>query len=295
MRCMRCLPTGSFRPLWLVHEGARLMLRQAIGGRVRALVGSGEVDLVRPAGDAGLFGPGSATWDVHGDFTAMMIGGVSSLLMQMLHPAAMAGVWDHSGFRRDMTGRLKRTAQFVSVTSFGSTAAAEQAIGKIRSIHARVNGTLLDGTPYTADDPALLTWVHAAMVDGFLRAHLRYRAPTMPLVRQDDYLREMAGLARLIGAEEVPESRAGLERYLREMRPTLRADERTRDVVGRMLRQPSPSLLNAPANRLMLHAGVDLLPRWARNMHGLQQSAAERAGVRAGAVGVGGLLRWALS
>jgi uncharacterized protein (DUF2236 family) len=270
------------------------MLRRAIGGRVRALVGAGEVDLVRPADDHGLFGPGSVTWTVHGDFTAMMIGGVSSLLMQMLHPGAMAGVWDHSDFRRDMTGRLKRTAQFVSVTTFGSTAAAERAIGQVRRIHAHVRGTLPDGTSYTADDPALLTWVHAAMVYGFLRAHLRYRDPTMPGARQDAYCAEMAELARRLGTTDVPESRAALDRYMAAMQPLLRADERTREVVGRMLRQPSPSLLNAPANRLMLHAGVDLLPDWAIRLHNLQRSLAERVGVRAGAMGVGGLLRWAL-
>lgn len=261
---------------------------------MRALVGAEEIDLTRPRGDPGLFGPGSATWDVHGDFAAMLIGGVSSLLMQMLHPAAMAGVWDHSGFRRDMTGRLKRTAQFVSVTTFGSTAAAERAIARVRAIHRRVAGTLPDGAPYAADDPALLTWVHAAEVDGFLRAHLRYRDPLMPGSRQDAYLAEMALVARRLGAADVPEDRVALTRYLQAMRPALRADARTREVVGRLLRQPSPSLLNAPANRLMLRAGVDMLPEWAARMHGLRRPAAERAGVRIGAVGVGGLLRWAL-
>ena len=270
-------------------------VRRAIGERVRALVGAGEIDLTRPPGDPGLFGPGTATWAVHGDVTAMMIGGVSSLLMQMLHPAAMAGVWDHSGFRRDMAGRLKRTAQFVSVTTYGSTAAAEAAIARVRAIHARVSGTLPDGTPYAADDPALLTWVHAAGVDSFLRAHLRYRDPLMPAARQDAYVAEMARVARRLGAAEVPDSRAALSRYLQGVRPALRADARTREVVRRMLRQPSPSLRMAPAGRVMLHAGVDLLPGWAARLHGLERPAAERAGVRAGALGVGGLLRWALS
>ncbi|RZK81376.1 MAG: DUF2236 domain-containing protein, partial [Methylobacterium sp.] len=139
-------------------------LKSAIGERVRGLVGSQELDLSRPAGDPGLFGPGSATWAVHGDFTSMMIGGVCSLLVQMLHPAALAGVWDHSDFRRDMLGRLKRTAQFVTVTTYGSTAKAEGMIGRVRRIHDRVGGTLPDGTPYSANDPALLTWVHAAEV-----------------------------------------------------------------------------------------------------------------------------------
>ena len=269
-------------------------MRAAIGGRVRDLVGSGELDLRRPPGDRGLFGPGSATWAVHGDFTSMMAGGVCSLLVQMLHPGAMAGVWDHSDFRRDMTGRLKRTAQFLAVTTFGATAAAEEAIARVRRIHAKVEGTMADGTPYRADDPALLTWVHAAEVDSFLRAYIVYREPAMPAARQDAYLAEMATVARRLGAEDVPETRAALDAYLAGMRPALRADERTREVARRMLRQPSPSLLNAPANRLMLHAGVDLLPRWAARMHGLERPQVERRATRLGMAGVGGVLRWAL-
>src|SRR5207237_10791125 len=114
----------------------------------------------RPPGDDGLFGPGSVGWKVHGDFPAMMMGGVAALLMQMLHPAALAGVWDHSNFRRDMQGRLRRTAQFIAGTTFGSTAHARQLIDRVRRIHARVDGVLEDGTPYTADDPEVLTWVH---------------------------------------------------------------------------------------------------------------------------------------
>lgn len=269
-------------------------VRTAIGERVRGLVGSRELDLTRPPGDPGLFGPGSATWAVHGDFTSMMIGGVCSLLMQMLHPGALAGVWDHSDFRRDMLGRLKRTAQFITVTTYGPTAEAERMIARVRAIHDRVGGTLPDGTPYSAGDPALLTWVHAAEVDSFLRAHLRYRDPVMPAARQDAYLAEMATLARKLGAEDVPDSRARLAAYLAAMRPALRADARTREVAGRLIAQPSPSRLNAPVNAVMMRAGVDLLPRWAARMHGLQVPPGARPAVRLGAAGVGRLMRWAL-
>lgn len=261
---------------------------------MRGLVGSGELDLTRPPGDDGLFGPGSATWAVHGDFTSMLIGGVRSLLMQMLHPAALAGVWDHSDFRRDMLGRLKRTAQFVSVTTFGATAQAEAMIARVRRIHAQVHGTLPDGTPYRASDPALLTWVHAAEVDSFLRAHLRYRDPAMPLARQDAYLAEMARIAEALGAEAVPRTRAALGAYLAAMRPALRSDERTREVVRLLVRRPSPSLLNAPANALMMQAGIDLLPDWAARMHGLSLPMTSRPAIRLGALGVGGVMRWAL-
>ncbi|KQU47527.1 histidine kinase [Sphingomonas sp. Leaf339] len=269
-------------------------IRQAIGGRVHGLVGSGEMDLSRPAGDPGLFGPGSATWAVHGDFTSMMIGGVCSLLVQMLHPAALAGVLDHSDFRRDMTGRLKRTAQFISTTTFGSTAAAERMIGRVRSIHDRVAGTLPDGTPYSANDPDLLTWVHAAEIDSFLRAHLRYRDPAMPVARQNAYVAEMGEVARRLGAVDVPATRAALTTYLTAMRPALRVDDRTREMARRLLRQPSPSLLNAPVNVVMMQAGVDLMPRWAATLHGLDVPVAGKPAIRLGAMGVGRLMRWAL-
>ncbi len=269
-------------------------VRKAIGDRVRGLVGSDRLDLTRPPGDPGLFGPGSATWALHGDFTSMMIGGVASLLVQMLHPAALAGVWDHSDFRRDMTGRLRRTAQFITVTTYGSTEAAERMIARVRAVHTRVVGTLPDGTPYRADDPALLTWVHAAEVDSFLRAHLRYRDPAMPVARQDAYVAEMATIAARLGAPDVPVSRAALTAYLSAMRPALRVDARTRDVARRLIRQPSPSLLNAPVNAVMMQAGIDLVPRWAARLHGFDLPLARRPAVRLGAHGVGQVLRWAL-
>lgn len=269
-------------------------VRHDIARRVEALIGADDVDLTRPPGDPGLFGPGSASWTVHADFSVMLIGGISALLMQMLHPAALAGVWDHSGFRRDMAGRLKRTARFVGVATFGGTAQVEAAVARVRRVHAHVRGVLPDGTPYSANDPALLTWVHAAEVDAFLRAHLRYRDPRFPAAAQDRYLAEQARLARMLGAEDVPESRDALARYFRDMRPALRADERSREVSRLMLAQPSPDLMTAPFNRVMLRAGVDLLPAWARRMHGLDQSPPRSAAVRAGALGVGAMLRWAL-
>ncbi len=98
----------------------------------------------------GLFGPQSIVWRIHGDVTSMMVGGVSGLLLQMLHPAVLAGVWDHSNFRADLLGRLRRTARFIALTSYGARDEAEAAIARVRSIHGRVSGRLLDGTPYRA-------------------------------------------------------------------------------------------------------------------------------------------------
>ncbi|WP_231731703.1 oxygenase MpaB family protein [Sphingomonas sp. CCH5-D11] len=268
-------------------------MRSAIGGRIRALVGSGSVDLSRPPGDPGLFGPGSMAWRVHADFSAMMIGGVSALLLQMLHPLALAGVWDHSDFRRDRLGRLRRTAQFISLTTFGSTKSANAAIHRVRAIHERVTGTLPDGTPYMASDPALLTWVHVAEVDSFLRAYVRYREPGLSGAEQDRYLGETAIIAERLGAREVPKSRRELESYFRDVRPQLSYDNRTRDVAAALLAS-GPDALTTGALAIVTPAALDLLPPWAAAMHGRTPSAIGRPAIRLGARGMSNVLRWAL-
>ena len=121
-------------------------VRRHIESQVLSLTGLalGGVDFESPKGDPGLFGPDSACWKVHGDFSSMLIGGISALLLQMLHPAALGGVWDHSNFRADMLGRLRRTGQFISTTTYGSVADAEKLIARVRRIHDNVSGTLPD-------------------------------------------------------------------------------------------------------------------------------------------------------
>jgi uncharacterized protein (DUF2236 family) len=269
-----------------------LDIRRILERQVHMLVGFGarEVDLEK--GDAGLFGPRSAAWTVHADFTTMMVGGVAALLMQMLHPGALAGVWDHSNFRHDMLGRLRRTAQFISGTTYGSTEQAERLIDRVRAIHDRVTGVLPDGRPYSANDPQLLTWVHAAEVSSFLAAYLRYRDPAFPLAEQDRYLAETAIIARRLGATGVPTTRVELDAYLLAVRSQLRSDARTFEVAQALLSQPAPSPALAPFGKLMLEAGIDLLPIWAVEMHGLRT--APRAAIRAGVQGVGTVMRWAL-
>lgn len=273
-------------------------LRTAIRRQIHAVMRpdpAADPGLERPPGDTGLFGPGSAVWAVHGDFPSMMIGGVSSLLLQMLHPAALAGVWDHSNFREDMHGRLRRTAKFIGVTTRGSTEAANAAIARVRAIHEYVAGSMPDGTPYAANDPALLTWVHVAEARSFLAAYLRYRSPAFPGWRQDTYYGEMAMLARRLGATGVPETRRDVASYLGIMRPQLRCDARTRAVASALMNQPATSVAAVPLQKVLLHAGAELLPPWALALHGRSVSGARRLAVRAGGVGAGGLLRWALA
>jgi len=251
----------------------------------------GEAPVVRS--DNALFARDSVVWRVHGDVASMMVGGVTSLLMQMLHPKVLAGVWDHSNFRADMHGRLRRTARFIARTTYGERAMAEAAIAQVRRIHDQVTGTLPDGTPYRANDPDLLAWVHVTETTSFLDAWIRYSEPLMSLADQDAYFAQMAGIGEALGADPVPRSRAEARRIVQAMRPRLKADARTREVADLILNNRTEPLLAEVPRRLTMQAAVDLLPGWARVMHGLSVSPLERPLVRAGTFGVAQTLRWA--
>jgi uncharacterized protein (DUF2236 family) len=253
----------------------------------------GERPVLRRQG--GLFGPGSVAWRVHGDVTSMMVGGFAALMLQMLHPAVLAGVWDHSRFREDMHGRLRRTARFIALTTYGARDEAEAAIARVRRIHDHVRGTLPDGTPYAANDPALLAWVHVTEVTSFMAGWVRYAEPRMTGRDQDRYLAEMAALGGALGAAPVPRSRAEAARLIREMRPLLLVDGRTRTIARLLLTHRSGKPLAEPVEALTAQAGVDLLPGWARRMHGLPEPGLARPLVRAGTLGVARTLRWAFS
>jgi uncharacterized protein (DUF2236 family) len=243
----------------------------------------------------GLFGPASVAWRVHGDVTAMMVGGVAALLLQMLHPGVLAGVWDHSRFRDDMHGRLRRTARFIALTTYGGREEAEAAIARVRHIHGHVRGTLPDGTPYEANDPALLAWVHVTEATSFLGGWMRYAEPAMPAADQDRYFAEMAQIGAALGADPVPRSRLEARRLMHAMRRELRVDDRTREICRLLLTHRSGHPLSTPVEALTAQAGVDLLPDWARRMHGLGTPMLARPLVRAGTLGVARTLRWAFT
>lgn len=281
---MAATPSASFMPV-----------REILARQVRALVGGtadGSLEVRRQ--DVGLFGPDSACWKVHGDFTGMMVGGVAALLLQMLHPGALAGVWDHSDFRHDMSGRLKRTARFIAGTTYGDLAEAQGLIDHVRDIHARVSGVLPDGAAYSADDPDLLTWVHVAEVSSFLAGYLRYVDPAFPPAEQDRYFRETAEIARRLGAPSVPSSRAEVEAYFAAVRPALRYDHRTREVAQALLGEPPPSAAAGPALAMTFDAARDLLPDFAAQMHGFHLSGVRRRATRTAVKAMGGAFRWAL-
>ncbi len=257
--------------------------------------GGPSLDYSSPPGDPGLFGPDAVCWKVHADFTSMMAGGVSALLLQALHPLALAGVWDHSSFRTDILGRLRRTATFIAGTTYGNQHDALALIERVRQIHLDVTGIAPDGRPYRASDPALLTWVHVAEVSSFLTAHLRYVNPALPVEAQDRYFAETARIAELLGAVEIPRSRAEIEAYLVAMQVELETSSRTREVVKILMNAQPPSMAMRPAGALVLNAGVDLLPPWAQSMLGFDTFAGvRRALVRPGMKLVAPVMRWAL-
>ena len=270
------------------------LARRALIRNVRAVFNDqsrGEKPVVRSP--QSMFGPGSVIWRVHGDVVTMMVGGMSALLLQMLHPAVLGGVWDHSNFREDMLGRLRRTARFISLTTYASREDAEAAMARVRTVHAQVSGTLPDGTNYSADDPQLLAWVHVSEALSFLNARIRYAEPGMPHVDQDRYFEEMSGIALALGADPVPRSRAAAEQLVERMRPQLLCDARTREVATIVLKQRPDNLAMAAAQRVIGQAAVDLLPDWAREMHGLRSTVMTRPFVRTSTLAMAKTLRWA--
>ncbi len=271
-------------------------IQQQIERQIFSLSGLalGGIDYERPAGDPGLFGPGSMCWRIHGDFPAMLCGGISALFLQMLHPLALAGVWDHSNFRDDMLGRLRRTSQFIAGTTFASSADARRLIERVRKIHDGVQGVAPDGRPYAANDPELLTWVHVTETRSFLAAHLRYCNPALSAADQDRYFDEVALIAEALGATGVPRSCRAVNAYLNGIQPQLVYNQRTAEVLSLVLKAPSPSLVARPVGRLMTRAAIDLLPDWARSMTGLSHSALQVALTHAGMQQVAPTLRWAL-
>ncbi|KVV38663.1 histidine kinase [Burkholderia territorii] len=279
-------------PRWVEPIRKRL-----VAGITHLTTGGGgpSIDLSSPPGDPGLFGPDAICWRVHADFTSMMTGGIAALLLQALHPLALAGVWDHSSFRTDILGRLRRTATFITGTTFGSRADALALIERVKTIHARVSGSAPDGRPYRADDPALLTWVHVAEVSSFLAAHLRYVNPSLSGELQDGYYAETALIAELLGARDVPRSRAEVAAYFTRMRPELEAGPRTFAVMDILLNVPISTPALRPAASLIMHAGIDLVPHWGQRMLGVSTFAPlRRALVRPGVRAVAPVLRWAL-
>lgn len=280
------------------------MLKSLIRRRARALVGgdgSAPLEFLQPRGDPGLFGPASEVWRVHADLLPMMIGGIGALVLQSLHPLALAGVWDHSSFRQDLRGRLARTASFIAATSYGGRAMAEQAIERVRSIHSRVVGRHPDGRSYRADDPQLLYWVHLTECSCFLRGYRAFVDPTMSRARRDRYHAEMACIAQRLGCDATAlragriaaterQANSDMLGYLDE----LEFSERSAFVLD-LLHDTALAPGRLALQRLLVQAALAHLPHWAYPLLRRQPPGAlQRRALQAAVVALGAPLRWAL-
>jgi uncharacterized protein (DUF2236 family) len=220
--------------------------------------------------DDGFFGPESVTWRLHADLS-VPLSGLRSLLLQALHPLAMAGVDQHSQWRADPAGRFASTSAYVLTTTYGDRASARAAADRVRKIHEWVRGTdPVTGRHYEAGDPDLLIWVHAALVDSGLAAADLYGAP-LSAADRDAYVAEMTAAAELVGipAGRAPASGAELDAYFTAVRPQLTASPGAAAIADYLIGMPDVEPELADIWRDLAAASVASLPDWARRMYGL--------------------------
>ena len=239
------------------------MLDELIRKTIREMVGGSgpPIAFLTPKGDPGIFGPESIAWKVHSDFISMMIGGISSLILQALHPQALAGVWDHSSFRKDLKGRLGRTAFFIAATTYGSTEMANTVIQKVNSIHTKITGLDEFGKPYAATDPHLLAWVHLTETRSFMSAFESYRNEKLNPSEKDQYFLEMSTLGKRMGTPQLPTSYKDTNAAIRSYFPELYYGERAISIIKLLENFPS-NLASKPFIKLISRAGFLNLPDW---------------------------------
>ncbi|MFJ4410999.1 oxygenase MpaB family protein [Streptomyces sp. NPDC088910] len=273
----------------------RQRLRAELLARVAGPSGPENRARIQDARGPRWIGPERPIRVVHGD-ASMFIGGLRALLLQSLHPLAMAAVAAHSGYRGDPWGRLQRTSTFLAVTTFGTAEDARQAVEQVRAVHARVSGTTAEGEPYRASDPHLLGWVHVAEVDSFLRAHQRYGARPLDAAGCDAYVADTARVAEALGVLDPPRDQAALTARLAAYRPELRSTAEARDAARFLLLDP-PLPWAARGPYAILAAGaVGLLPSWARSPLRLPYlPITEATGVRLAGHGLTRTIRWAMA
>jgi uncharacterized protein (DUF2236 family) len=246
--------TGSDLRSWLGEE-----IRQRVVGPDAPLRHVELFDTDEP----GWFDDDAPIRRVHAD-AAMFVGGLRALLLQSLHPLAMAGVAEHSDYRRDPWGRLQRTADFLAATTFGPASEARRAVDRVRRVHERVVGVAPDGRPYAANDPHLLRWVHVAELDSFLAAHDRYGTERLRGEDRDRYVADAAVVAQALGVAAPPETERQLRQQLRGYRPELRGTDQAREAARYLLLQPPLPLAARPAYGMIAASAVALMPAWTR-------------------------------
>ncbi|MFN8031702.1 MAG: oxygenase MpaB family protein [Mycobacterium sp.] len=232
---------------------------------------------------------------VHAD-ASMFVGGLRALLLQSLHPLAMAGVAQHSDYRGDPWGRLQRTSTFLAVTTFGTAEDARRAVDRVRGIHRRVHGVAPDGRAYRADDPHLLEWVHIAEVDSFLTAHQLYGAQQLDQDGRDGYVADTARIAAALGVPDPPRTEAELAERIAAYRSELHGTDAAREAARFLLLTPPLPLLARVPYGVLASASVAMLPAWARMPLRLPYlPPVEATAIRLAGRVLVGAIRWALA
>lgn len=251
----------------LAVHGAARRLQDASGRRVRSAIGIDE-EPPPPCNDpqAAYLPVGGAARELHVDLPAMLVGGLASLLLQMTHPLAMAGVAKYSSYQEDPLGRLYQTAQFVGVTTFGSEVDALSVIDTVKFIHEGVNGIAPDGRPFSAKDPHLLAWVHDAEVAMFLRASEVYGPRSITPERADQYIMEMSRVARDLGVVTPPTTKDELWQQLDAYIPELELIDAGKDARNFVLRGVSKKPHEIATYATLVAAAVNILPEWSRKV-----------------------------
>jgi uncharacterized protein (DUF2236 family) len=232
--------------------------------------GAPQIDFSRPVGEPALLGPDSVAWQVFRNPVSLFIGGVAAVLLELAEPRVRTGVWEHTSFRSDPAGRLRRTGLAAMATVYAARGTAEAMIASVRDLHERVAGVTERGEDYRASDPELLDWVQATASYGFLQAYIRFVRELGPAER-DLFYAESAGPALLYGCAGPPRSEAQMEAKLGAMRPRLEPSPVIFEFLEILRGADILPPLIQPAQGMMIRAAVDILPLWIRQLLGLGQ------------------------
>ena len=253
-------------------------LQRYLNGTVDALLSGepgGRSDFARPAREEALLSADSLSWRILKNPVALFVGGTAAVILELAEPKVRAGVWEHSSFRKDPLKRLKRTGLAAMISVYGARSVAEPMIARVVRMHASVQGTPAAGIHYSANDPRLLTWVHATAAFGFVEAYSRYVRP-LSTPNLNDYYREGAPVSRLYGAVDTPLSAAQMQALFESTRSRLAPSP----IIFEFLRIMRETAAFPRALRwlqpMLLRAAVDLVPGWLREVLGLS----ERYGLR---------------
>lgn len=255
---------------------------------------AGVIDAIWRAPGPRWFAPGDPIWTVHAH-PSMMVGGLRALLVQSLHPGAMAGVAGHSGFRGDPWGRLQRTGNFIAVTTYGPVPDAERLLARIRGIHRRVSGVDELGQPYAASDPHLLAWVHAAEAQSFLAAYQTYAARPLSDADADRYVAQIGSVSARLGVVDPPQTVASLDAVIAAYRPELMASAAALDAASFLVHDPPVTGVARVGYRPFVAGALAITPPWVRTMLGLRAGPERGDAARVASVRpFVGLLDWAM-